>query len=210
METYVQQLKVTSENGRKQIMLREAVKTKAYLDDANIWTIGVGSTYYEDGSKVKKGDVITEAKALSLFATVLKKYETAVSDSVTSKITQNQFDALVSFCYNIGVKEFKNSTVLKKVNKDPNDSSIKESFLLWNKAGGKENKGLINRRNSEVKQYFQDNLPAKGFDFWSTPIIMSSRPGMCVKFPYFRYCDCFMCKPPYLFMNACVIGRGAY
>ncbi len=66
----------------------------------------------------------------------------------------NQFDALVSFCYNVGPANLKSSTLLKKVNINPNDPTIKNEFLKWTKAGGKVLKGLVTRRTAEAELYF--------------------------------------------------------
>ena len=70
-------------------------------------------------------------------------------------LTQNQFDALVSFCYNVGPANLKASTLLKKVNANPNDETIREELKKWNKGGGKVLKGLTRRREAEANLYFQ-------------------------------------------------------
>ena len=72
----------------------------------------------------------------------------------TSNLNQNQFNALVSFAYNVGTGNFSSSTLLKKVNRNPDDLTIKDEFLRWNKAGGKVLNGLTNRRNEEADLYF--------------------------------------------------------
>jgi len=126
----------------------------AYQDSVGVWTIGVGSTYYEDGSKVKKGDKITLERAKQLFANTLPKYENAVNKHVKRALNQNQFDALVSFTYNLGEANLKSSTLLKKVNANPCDTTIRNEFAKWVNAGGKKLNGLVRRRNAEANLYF--------------------------------------------------------
>ena len=125
----------------------EGFESKPYKCAAGVPTIGYGSTYYEDGTKVKLTDPpITEQRALELFRNVLVTYERAVDSFCRDDITQNQFDALVSFAFNVGTQALKNSTLLKKVNLNPQDPDIRNQFLRWNKAGGVILKGLTKRR----------------------------------------------------------------
>ena len=131
----------------------EGIKLKAYQDSVGIWTIGVGNTYYEDHSPVKKGDIITQERADSLLKMIATSFGDYVNSKVTAKLTQNQFDSLVSICYNIGKGNFNSSTLLKVVNKNTNDTSIEVQFQSWCRAGGKVLPGLLNRRNAEYKNY---------------------------------------------------------
>jgi lysozyme len=118
-------------------------------------TIGYGNTFYENGSKVTlKDQAITEARATELLEWSLNKFEQYVDSYCIDSITQNQFDALVSFCYNLGPANLKASTLLKKVNKDPNDPTIRAEFMKWNKAGGRALAGLTRRREAEANLYF--------------------------------------------------------
>ena len=134
----------------------EGFRSKPYLDAVGVPTIGYGATHYGNGVKVKMSDKpITEAEASALLQDMLKQYEKAVLDNVTSKINQNQFDALVSFTYNLGVANFKKSTLLKKVNANPMDLTISHEFLRWNRAGGKVLAGLTRRRKAEAELYFR-------------------------------------------------------
>lgn len=126
----------------------------AYQDSVGVWTIGIGSTYYEDGTRVKKGDKITEERAKQLFANTLTIYEKEVKKHIKVALNQNQFDALVSFTYNLGGTNLGKSTLLRKINANPNDPSIANEFLRWNKAGGKVLNGLTKRRQSESSLYF--------------------------------------------------------
>ena len=128
----------------------------AYWDaTGKVWTIGIGSTYYEDGSLIKKGDVISEARAKQLFANILPRYEADVKRLVKAPLNQNQFDALVSFTYNCGASNLAKSTLLKKVNANPNDPTIRDEFTKWNKSGGVVLKGLTRRRIAEANLYFE-------------------------------------------------------
>jgi len=86
---------------------------------------------------------------------MLIKFEQYVDSYCVDTLTQNQFDALVSFCYNVGPVNLKNSTLIKKVNKNPNDPTIKDEFLKWVKANGKTLKGLVTRRTAEFELYFK-------------------------------------------------------
>jgi lysozyme len=133
----------------------EGFRSKPYSCSAGVATIGWGSTRYADGAKVKLSDApITQAQADELFLLTLTQYELAVDAFCRDDISQNQFDALTSFCYNLGASALKSSTLLKKVNKNPNDPTIKAEFLKWNKAGGKVLKGLVRRREAEANLYF--------------------------------------------------------
>lgn len=150
-------MKITkiSNLGLELIKKYEGFKAKAYLCPANVITIGYGSTYYEDGRKVKLTDYpITQERATELLEALLVSYERSVDSYCRDDINQNQFDALCSFAYNCGVGNLKSSTLLKKVNKNPNDPTIKDEFLKWNKGGGKVLTGLTKRRIEEAQLYF--------------------------------------------------------
>ena len=127
----------------------------AYQCSAGKWTIGYGNTFYEDGTSVKSGDKISKERAEILLNLILVTFENDVKKLVKSNINQYQFDALVSFAYNCGVGNLKASTLLKKVNINPSDASIKSEFLKWNKAGGKILLGLTKRREAESNLYFK-------------------------------------------------------
>jgi lysozyme len=145
----------TSAKGIELIKSFEGLMLKPYRCSANVPTIGYGNTFYETGKKVSMGDAaITEKRATELLAWSLTKFEQYVDSYCIDTITQNQFDALVSFCYNLGPANLKSSTLLKKVNKDPNDPTIRAEFMKWNKAGGRALKGLTRRREAEANLYF--------------------------------------------------------
>src|SRR5690606_15235211 len=115
---------------------------------------GYGNTTYLDGTKVKKGDEITREQADLIFKQTANKFALDVVKLIDVCLTQNQFNALVSLAYNIGIGSFKGSTLLKKVNNNPNDKSIADEFLRWKYAGGKVIQGLLNRRIKESEVYF--------------------------------------------------------
>lgn len=142
-------------NGLEVIKKFEGCRLKAYLCPANIPTIGFGNTFYEDGTKVKIGDEITQERANILLQNTLKQFEQYVDSYTRDDINQYQFDALVSFCYNLGPINLKNSTLLKKINANPNDPTIADEFSKWTKAGGKTLMGLVLRRKEEAQLYFK-------------------------------------------------------
>jgi len=121
-----------------------------------ITTIGYGNTFYPNGTKVKITDApITKTKAMEYLQFVADKFAVKVDSLVTSNINQNQFNALVSFAYNVGLGNFGASTLLKKVNANPNDPTIKNEFAKWNKQAGKILNGLTKRRLKEATLYFK-------------------------------------------------------
>lgn len=150
--------------GYKLIQQFEGLKLKAYKDSVGIWTIGYGNITYLDGTKVEKGDEITREQADLMFKQTANKFALDVAVLIEVCLTQNQFNALVSLAYNIGIGKkatskmpasgFISSTLLKKVNKNPNDESIADEFLRWKYAGGKVIQGLLNRRIKESEVYF--------------------------------------------------------
>lgn len=146
----------TGTEGIELIKRFEGFMSKPYKCPAGIPTIGYGATFYPDGKKVTMSDkAITEAEATALLASMLKKFEQYVDSYCVDTVTQNQFDALVSFCYNLGPANLKASTLLKKVNANPNDETIRAEFMKWTKAGGRTLKGLVTRRTAEADLYFK-------------------------------------------------------
>jgi lysozyme len=137
------------------ITKHEGLSLKPYLCPAKIPTIGYGNTYYSDGKRVTILDKeITKQQAFDMFKEIANRFAKRVDELVTTELTQNQFNALVSFAYNVGTGNFSSSTLLKKVNKNPDDLTIKAEFLRWNKANGKVINGLTNRRIEEADLYF--------------------------------------------------------
>lgn len=139
-----------NETGHRALELREGLRLKPYLDTQGVPTIAMGNTFYLDGKKVTMKDkALTLIEAKTLARSVADIFANKVDYLVTSNVNQNQFNSLVSLTYNIGIYGFRMSTVLKLVNKDPNDPMIRRAFMMWTK-----NKELIGRRQSEVNQYF--------------------------------------------------------
>ena len=132
----------------------EGCRLEAYLCPAKVPTIGWGNTYYEQGTPVRMGDKISQERANSLFLFIANKFADEVRKVIKTNLNENQFSALVCFAYNVGTGNLGKSTLLKKVNVNPNDATIANEFLRWNKAGGKELLGLTRRRTAESKLYF--------------------------------------------------------
>ena len=126
----------------------------AYLCPAKVWTIGYGSTKYQNGNPVKQGDKITQQEAETLLSDTLDEFSNGVSKLIKVELNDNQFSALVSFAFNLGVGALSKSTLLKKVNSNPNDKTIEKEFMKWVNAGGKKLNGLVRRRTAESKLYF--------------------------------------------------------
>jgi lysozyme len=142
-----------STKGLNFIMNEEGLRLKPYSDSVGVATIGIGSTEYENGTRVTMKDpAITKERASLLFRNTLKKYVAAINKIAVKPLTQNQFDSLVSICYNIGTNGFAGSTLAKLVTHNPADPAIIEAFEKWCKAGGKPI--LLPRRKREATLYF--------------------------------------------------------
>jgi lysozyme len=133
----------------------EGLKLKAYKCPAGVWTIGFGATFYENGTKVKEGDVITRDRADKLLHYIAQKFLAAIRPIITAKLTANQESALLSFAYNVGTDAFRRSTLLRKVNANPADPTIRQELAKWIKAGGAVLPGLQRRRAEEADLYFK-------------------------------------------------------
>jgi len=127
----------------------------AYLCPAKVWTIGYGSTKYPNGKSVKQGDKITQQESETLLSDTLDEFSKGVSKLIKVELNDNQFSALVSFAFNLGIGALSKSTLLKKVNANPNDKTIEQEFMKWVNAGGKKLNGLVRRRTAESKLYFE-------------------------------------------------------
>ena len=132
----------------------EGCKLTSYLCPAKIPTIGWGNTFYESGRKVKIGESITQERADILFEWVAESFAVQIRQLLKVQLNENQFSALISFAYNVGVNNLRSSTLLKKVNANPNDTEIFTEFLRWNKAAGKVLNGLVKRRQAEANLYY--------------------------------------------------------
>jgi lysozyme len=147
-------MKVNAE-GYALIKRFEGCRLKAYKCPANVWTIGFGNTFYENGDKVKEGDVITQQRADELAKFIIDQFAVSITPFILKPLNDNQFSACVSLAYNIGTGGFKRSSVFKKLNINPQDPTIADSFKLWNKGGGKVLNGLVTRREAEIQLYFK-------------------------------------------------------
>ena len=146
-------------NAQTRALIRryEGCKLKAYKCSAGKNTIGFGATFYEDGSSVKQGDVITQERADQLFIILLDQFAAQVRPIIKQPLNDNQFGALLSFAYNAGVGALRRSTLLRLVNANPNNAAIRLEFGKWSKAGGKVLLGLQRRRTAEADLYFTPN-----------------------------------------------------
>lgn len=138
-----------SQQGIDLIKRFEGFRSEAYLCPAGVWTIGYGHT-----SDVHRGDRIDEDAAEDYLREDLDSAEGAVGKYVRVPLKQGQFDALVSFTFNLGAGNLYNSTLLKKVNRNPDDPAIRQEFEKWVYAGGRVLPGLVERRKAEADLYF--------------------------------------------------------
>lgn len=136
--------KTTSQRGLSLIRQFEGLRLAAYQDMVGVWTIGYGHT----GPDVTPGLAITQQRAEQLLINDLVQFECGVNDLVTVQINQNQFDALVSFAYNLGVGALQKSTLLRLLNAGSYKPAADE-FPRWNRAGGNVVAGLTRRRYAE-------------------------------------------------------------
>ena len=115
-------------------------------------TIGIGNTYYEDGTRIKITDPpISEQRMMALFDIIVKPYETLVWSATRDDITQNNFNALVSIAYNIGQTNFRKSSLLQRVNAKSSIEEVRAAFIMWKIAAGKPI--LLERRKREFELY---------------------------------------------------------
>ncbi len=143
-----------NDKGKDLIKFYEGCKLVAYKCSAAKDTIGYGNTFYENGTPVKPGDKISQERANELFEIIAKEFADKVTPLIKSAVTPNQFAALTSFAYNAGIGNLKSSTLLKKVNANPNDPTIDLEFAKWVRANNKVLAGLEKRRAAESKLYF--------------------------------------------------------
>ena len=141
----------TSPKGIALIKEFEGLRLKAYKCPGGVWTIGYGHT-----TGVKPGMVISEAQAEEYLKVDLIAFERYLN-GLGLALNQNQFDALISFIYNVGTGNFSNSTLLRKVRANPQDDSIMDEFLRWVYSKGRVLPGLQRRRLAEMKLYFSND-----------------------------------------------------
>ena len=143
------------DNGYKLIKGFEDLSLVPYLCSAKKATIGWGNIFYPSGIKVTMQDKpISLATASWMFRTIADKFAVDVDKLIKANLNQNQFNAITSLAYNIGIGGLAKSTLLKKVNINPSDPTIAAEFAKWNKVNAKVNNGLTKRRAVEAKLYF--------------------------------------------------------
>lgn len=141
----------TSEYAKAKIKEFEGLRLEAYRCPSGVLTVGYGHT----GADVAKGLRITEARADALFEGDIAGTERAVDMAVGgTNLSQCQYDALVSFTYNLGAGNLRSSTLLKKVRSCPGNPSIRDEFRRWVHSKGKRLPGLVKRREWEASRYF--------------------------------------------------------
>lgn len=139
----------TSDKGIEFIIKEEGEVLHAYRCQAGVWTIGVGHT-----GGVTPDMKITKEQSRELLKADLCRFEKAVNETIKHQLLQHQFDALVSFSFNVGTEAFRKSTLAKKINANAPWNEIRAEFLRWNKAGGRVLAGLTSRRKREAKLYY--------------------------------------------------------
>lgn len=141
----------TGQKGLELIKHFEGLRLKSYQCSAAVWTIGYGHT-----AGVKPGDLITTEEADAFLRQDIAESERSVSRYVSVPLTQHQFDALVSFTFNLGSGNLRTSTLLKKLNTGDYPAAAEE-FLRWVNAGGKKLSGLVRRREAERALFLEKN-----------------------------------------------------
>ncbi len=138
---------VISNKGTSLIKDFEGFRTHAYQDAVGVWTIGYGHT-----KGVQPNDIISAAQGDKMLSEELAEYENYVNTLVIVPLHQHQFDALVSWTYNLGPTNLKSSTLLKVLN-EGKYNEVPAQIRRWNKAGGKELEGLTKRREAEAQMF---------------------------------------------------------
>ena len=133
-----------SQEGLSLIKKFEGCKLQSYKCAAGVWTIGYGST-----NGIEEGMEISQERADMLLLEDVEVFEKAVNELVEVPLEQNQFDSLISWTFNLGPTNLKNSTLLKVLN-NKNYDEVPTQIKRWNKAGGKVLQGLIRRREAEA------------------------------------------------------------
>ena len=134
----------------------EGLKLKAYKDSVGIWTVGFGNIFNLDtGNPIKEGDEISLETAERWLKIEVDNLQAKMRKVITVPLNDNQWTALTSLVYNIGFGAFKRSTLLRLLNAGASKEEVAKQFLRWNKAGGKEVKGLTNRRQAESNLFLK-------------------------------------------------------
>lgn len=161
-------MRKTNKAGVDLIKSFEGLELKAYKDIVGVLTIGYGST----GPHVKEGQTITEQEAEALLLKDMERFESGVESLATAALTDNQFAALVSLSFNVGLGNLKSSTLLKLLNAGDYAGAANQ-FPRWNKAGGKEVAGLTRRRLAEQALF-------NSADATAAPVLPSSTATLSV------------------------------
>jgi lysozyme len=138
--------------GLKKLIEREGMKLHAYRDIGKVWTICAGHTSAAGPPRVYPGMVATKAECMAMLKHDVSKFEDCVEMALKVPVEQHEFDALVSFAYNVGCAAMRSSSVLRYLNRGDRRTAA-DRFLLWNKVKGRPIKGLTNRRKSEREQF---------------------------------------------------------
>jgi lysozyme len=134
----------------------EGLKLKAYKDSVGIWTVGFGNIFNLDtGNPIKEGDEISLETAERWLKIEVDNLQAKMRKVITVPLNNNQWTALTSLAYNIGFGAFKRSTLLRLLNAGASKEEVAKQILRWNKAGGKEVKGLTNRRQAEFNLFIK-------------------------------------------------------
>lgn len=139
----------TSQRGLSLIKLFEGLRLQAYQDSVGVWTIGYGAT-----RGVKPGMTITKEQAERMLLNDVQRFEPEVERLITAPLSQNQWDALVCFTYNLGAANLESSTLRRLLNAG-DYAGAAEQFPRWNKAGGKVLPGLVRRRAAERELFLE-------------------------------------------------------
>jgi lysozyme len=149
-----------SDKGLALIKHFESLRLVSYQDSVGIWTIGYGITHYESGEHVRQNESLSEQRVDELLSFFVDRFSEGVTELTKHTfLMQCQFDALVSFAYNLGLSNLKMSTLLRKIKNNPSDNdAITVEFLKWDKAKGKVLAGLTRRRKAEAWLYCNNEL----------------------------------------------------
>lgn len=136
----------------------EGFKPIAYQDTGGKWSYGIGFTRTPNGTRVKEGDYINEANALVFLRKIITSDLQKIKQLIKVPLGSYQWQALLSFVYNIGVTRFTTSTILKKINNSSGKEEISKEFKKWIYDNGQVVKGLQDRRNKEINLYFTEDI----------------------------------------------------
>jgi lysozyme len=156
-------MKQLNDEGLDLIKQWEGLKLEAYLCPAGVWTVGYGHT-----DTTRPNMSISKSEAERLLRYDLDRFIKAVNNLVKVDLTDNQFAALVSFCFNVGEGAFKRSTLLRKLNTGDYDA-VPSELARWNKAGGKVVQGLTNRRAAETGLWVRGAFVSSNYVAASAP-----------------------------------------